>query len=106
MPEAAQVLPPGWRRWRERLVRAERHAPAFLSQNARGGQPIRGRERASRSIYRQGRLAPFTGINNSRDHTIGRRLRGSRRLAPSGWAVTFKPLSPVRWKGFEVVEAK
>ena len=106
MSERTQMLTPGRRRRRERLIRPERHAPAFLSQNARGGQPIRGRERSSRSIYRQGRSAPFTGINNSRDHTIGRRLRGSRCLAPSGWAVTFKPIGPVGRKRLAVVEAE
>ena len=106
MSERTQMFTPGRRRRRERLIRPERHAPAFLSQNARGGQPIRGRERSSRSIYRQGRSAPFTGINNSRDHTIGRRLRGSRRLAPSGWAVTFKPIGPVGRKRLAVVEAE
>ena len=100
------MFTPGRRRRRDRLIRPERRAPAFLSQNARGGQPIRGRERSSRSIYRQGRSAPFTGINNSRDHTIGRRLRGSRRLAPSGWAVTFKPIGPVGRKRLAVVEAE
>ena len=106
MSKRTQMLTPGRRRRRERLIRPERHAPAFLSQNARGGQPIRGRERSSRSIYRQGRSAPFTGINNSRDHTIGRRLRGSRCLAPSGWAVTFKPIGPVGRKRLAVVEAE